>query len=221
MTTGMTMKPASQTLIFDLDGTLIDSSASILEGFAMALDDLKIAPKLPLTATIIGPPLRETMATLAGSDDASLLDALVKSFKNYYDAEGYKATTAFSGVSEMLKELHGAGKALHIATNKRLLPTQLILKHLGWNELFASVYALDARSPAFPNKAAMIAGLIEDQGVAHGSSAYVGDRPEDGFAADANALPFYAADWGYSAFPARDTPAHWVRLTKPGDLLAI
>ena len=217
----MTMTPANQTLIFDLDGTLIDSSASILEGFTMALDNLKIAPKFPLTATVIGPPLRDTLATLAGSDDASLLDALVKSFKNYYDAEGYKTTTVFSGVSEMLQELHRAGNALHIATNKRLLPTKLILKHLGWSGLFASVYALDARSPAFPNKAAMIAGLIEDQGVAPGSAAYIGDRPEDGFAADANALPFYAADWGYSAFPAQDTPAHWVMLTKPGDLLAI
>jgi len=215
------MPISPKVIIFDLDGTLIDSSASILEGFAMALDELKIAPKLPLTATIIGPPLRETMGTLAGSDDTLLLDSLVKSFKNYYDAEGYKATTVFSGVDEMLKGLHGAGKALHIATNKRLWPTQLILKHLGWDELFASVYALDARTPAFPNKAAMIAGLIEDQSLAPGSAAYIGDRPEDGFAADANALPFYAADWGYSAFPANDTPAHWVMLTKPGDLLAI
>lgn len=213
------MKPASQTLIFDLDGTLIDSSASILKGFAMALDNLKIAPKLPLTATIIGPPLRDTLAALAGSDDALLLDSLVKSFKNYYDAEGYKATTVFPGVNEMLQGLHGAGKALHIATNKRLLPTQLLLKHLGWSGLFVSVYALDARSPAFPNKAAMIGGLIQDQRIAHGSAAYVGDRPEDGFAADANGLPFYAADWGYSAFPAQDTPPHWVKLTTPGDLL--
>lgn len=217
----MTMTPARQTLIFDLDGTLIDSSASILEGFAMALDSLKIAPKLPLTATVIGPPLRDTLASLAGSDDASLLDALIRSFKDYYDAEGYKATTVFPGINEMLAGLRGEGKALHIATNKRLLPTQLILNHLGWREVFSSVYALDTRSPAFPNKAAMIAGLIQDVGIAHDSAAYIGDRPEDGFAADANELPFYAADWGYSAFPANETPAHWVRLTTPGDLLRI
>lgn len=215
------MKPARRTLIFDLDGTLIDSSASILAGFAQALGDLKIAPKLPLTATIIGPPLRDTVASLAGSDDALLLDALVNSFKNYFDTEGYKATTVFSGVNDMLHGLLGAGVALHIATNKRLLPTQLILKHLGWNEFFASVYALDARAPAFPSKAAMIGGLIQDQGPVLGSATYVGNRPEDGFAADANDLPFYAADWGYSAFPAQETPAHWVRLTKPCDLLGI
>ncbi len=208
-------------LIFDLDGTLIDSSASILAGFAAALDDLKIAPKLPLTATVIGPPLRETLATLAGSSDVVLLDSLAKSFKNYYDTEGYKATTVFSGVDEMLKRKHGAGAALHIATNKRLLPTHLILKHLGWSELFTSVYALDARSPAFASKAAMIAGLIQEQRIAHASAAYVGDRPEDGLAADANGLPFYAAEWGYSAFPVEGTPAHWLRLNSPGDLLGI
>ncbi len=215
------MKTRINSLIFDLDGTLIDSSASILAGFAAALDDLKIAPKLPLTATVIGPPLRETLANLTGSSDAGLLDSLTSSFKNYYDTEGYKATTVFSGVDEMLKQMHAAGAALHIATNKRLLPTHLILKHLGWGDLFASVYALDARSPAFASKAAMIAGLMQDQGIAHLSAAYVGDRPEDGLAADANGLPFYAADWGYSTFPAKDTPAHWVRLTTPCDLLGI
>lgn len=209
------------SLIFDLDGTLIDSSASILAGFAAALDDLKIAPKLPLTATVIGPPLRETLATLAGSCDAVLLDLLINSFKNYYDTEGYKATTVFSGVDEMLKQMHAAGAALHIATNKRLLPTHLILKHLGWGDLFTSVYALDARSPVFASKAEMIAGLMQDQGIAHASAAYVGDRPEDGLAADANGLPFYAAEWGYSAFPANGTPAHWVRLNTPGDLFGM
>lgn len=214
-------RPRLDTLIFDLDGTLIDSSASILAGFAAALDDLKIAPKLPLTATVIGPPLRETLANLTGSSDAGLLDSLTSSFKNYYDTEGYKATTVFSGVDEMLKQMHAAGAALHIATNKRLLPTHLILKHLGWGDLFASVYALDARSPAFASKAAMIAGLMQDQGIAHLSAAYVGDRPEDGLAADANGLPFYAAEWGYSAFPVNGTPAHWVRLNTPGDLLEI
>jgi len=214
-------RPHLDTLIFDLDGTLIDSSASILAGFAAALDDLKIAPKLPLTATVIGPPLRETLATLAGSSDGALLDSLANSFKNYYDTEGYKATSVFSGVEEMLKRIHGAGAALHIATNKRLLPTHLILKHLGWGDLFTSVYALDTRSPAFVSKAAMIADLMQDQGIVHASAAYVGDRPEDGLAADANGLPFYAAEWGYSAFPAKNTPAHWVRLTTPGDLLGI
>ena len=62
-----------KVIIFDLDGTLIDSSASILAGFAAALDDLKIAPKLPLTATVIGPPLRETLAGFAGQFVQELL----------------------------------------------------------------------------------------------------------------------------------------------------
>jgi phosphoglycolate phosphatase-like HAD superfamily hydrolase len=43
--------PRLDALIFDLDGTLIDSSASILAGFGAALGNLKIAQKLPLTAT--------------------------------------------------------------------------------------------------------------------------------------------------------------------------
>lgn len=207
-----------EILIFDLDGTLIDSSASILAGFGAALQAHEIEPKRALTAAIIGPPLRQTLSILSGSDDPVLLDSLACAFKGYYDSKGYKATEAFAGIDSMLKAAHGRGIRLHIATNKRLLPTQLILDHLGWSHLFASVYALDMYAPAFPDKAAMLAGLLKEQQVAVASAAYVGDRPEDGFAADANGLAFYAAQWGYSAFPPDDTSAHWITVASPGHL---
>lgn len=206
------------TLIFDLDGTLIDSSASILAGFAAALEQHKITPQRPLTAEIIGPPLRETLALLAGANTPALIDQLAAAFKAYYDSEGYKATHVFPGIDAMLRQLHQQGITLHIATNKRLLPTRLILEHLGWNGLFTSVFALDLRSPGFANKAAMITAQLEEQGIAPQTAAYVGDRPEDGQAADANKLTFYAAQWGYSAFPEEDSPAHWIKLERPADL---
>ncbi|NJD25032.1 MAG: haloacid dehalogenase [Betaproteobacteria bacterium] len=215
---GMVMKPASQCIIFDLDGTLIDSSASILKGFANALESHEIAPKLPLTAALIGPPLRQTLSTLTGISEPSVIDSLASAFMTYYDSEGYKATEAFTGVDEMLRSLVHQGRMLHIATNKRQYPTLRIVEHLGWSELFASVWALDCRRPPYPSKAAMIASLLAMHEIDPASAAYVGDRPEDGEAADANALPFFAADWGYSSFPDEGLPTAWVRLTAPGEL---
>jgi phosphoglycolate phosphatase len=207
-----------KTLIFDLDGTLIDSSASILAGFSAALAEHKISPKQALTAAIIGPPLRETLSILSGSAAPELLDSLTNAFKAHYDTEGYKATTVFAGIEPMLKQAHLAGITLHIATNKRLLPTQLILEHLGWRDLFASVYALDKYTPPFPSKAAMLTGLLKEQNIHIATAAYVGDRPEDGYAADANALAFYAAEWGYSAFPPEETAKHWIKASAPCEL---
>jgi len=119
------------TPIFDLDGTLIDSSASILVGFTATLLAHKIEPKQALTAAIIGPPLRETLSIISGIDAPCVLDALTRSFMDYYDTEGYRASSAFPGIEAMLHLAHLKGLALHLATNKRLIPTKLILEHLG------------------------------------------------------------------------------------------
>ena len=204
-----------KVLIFDLDGTLIDSSASILAGFAAALEKQKITPKVSLTAQIIGPPLRQTLAMLAGTDDESTIDLLASDFKSYYDTEGYKATRVFPGIDQMLRQLKAEGFELHIATNKRILPTRLILEHLNWSGLFQAVYALDLRTPAFPNKAAMLKQLLLDLEIDKTKASYIGDRPEDGQAADKNELAFYAAEWGYSPFVDNEAEQNWTKINSP------
>lgn len=210
----------AKVLIFDLDGTLIDSSASILAGFAAALERQQIAPTQPLTPELIGPPLRETLAIISGQRDESIIDTLASDFKAYYDTSGYKATHVFSGIDAMLRQLHAEGFELHIATNKRILPTRLILDHLGWSPLFTTVYALDLSTPAFHNKAAMITALLLDGHIDKARAVYIGDRPEDGLAADANQLPFLAAEWGYSQFPADEAKPHWIKFNTPEALRA-
>lgn len=148
-----------------------------------------------------------------------MLDRLANSFKVYYDSEGYKVTEAFPNVDRMLRKIARQGTILYIATNKRLLPTQLILKHLGWGDLFASVYALDMSTPPLPNKTAMLAHLLLENNISVSSAAYVGDRPEDGLAADSVGLTFYAAQWGYSSFVADDSSPHWIMVSNPDALI--
>lgn len=209
-----------KTIIFDLDGTLIDSSKSILAGFAGAFAAEGLTPALALSPEIIGPPLKETLAILAGSGDGDLIDRLAGHFKAHYDTVGYRETTVFAGIPEMLKALAGQGLPLHIATNKRLVPTQRILEHLGWTDYFRTVRALDAWSPAVGNKTEMIARQLREEALSPASTLYVGDREEDFFAARANHLPFALAAWGYGGAPALDqciplkAPAELLDLTK-------
>ncbi|MFC6806045.1 HAD family hydrolase [Methylophaga thalassica] len=56
-------------IIFDLDGTLIDSSPAILAALEMALEKNKIKPKLPMTHKLIGPPLNQLLPILTGLTD--------------------------------------------------------------------------------------------------------------------------------------------------------
>lgn len=205
-------------VLFDLDGTLIDSAPAILASFREAFADIGIAPVRSIDESVIGPPLTETLQLLSGSNDPALIGRLADAFKASYDSEGYKATAAYDGVGELLARLSAAGLKLSIATNKRIHPTRLILAHLGWFDYFNHIYALDLFTPRLPDKAAMIARLLADQNIARDQAIYIGDRSEDGESADANGLPFIAVTWGYGSLTAAEMRPHWQAANDPAAL---
>lgn len=209
------MRPT--TILFDFDGTLIDSAASVLASLAHALNREGITPAVPLAHSLIGPPLRQTLATLAGRQEPALIDALAQAFRADYDSRGYLHTEVYAGVPEMLRQLHGASIALHIVTNKRIAATRRILDHLGWTPWFAGIYALDALAPAAPNKQHLVAEVLRRERLEPPSTWMVGDSAEDRRSAEGNALRFFAASWGYGSAAADDTTVS--SLTTPAQLL--
>ena len=214
--------PASNPahVLFDLDGTLIDSAPAILASYRAAFADCGLEPACAIDQRLIGPPLGETLRLLIGRDDEVLLERLTQAFKQRYDTTGYRQTVAYAGVDALLAQLRADGRTLHIATNKRLHPTRLILAQLGWNDYFASVYALDMISPRLPDKATMLGRQINEQGVARSAAIYIGDRSEDGLAATANGLAFIAATWGYDSDAVALNPA-WIAADTPSTLLRL
>jgi len=212
--------PRYQHIIFDLDGTLIDSAPAILASFRAVFAAAGLTPARAIDESIIGPPLKETLALISGSQDAALLAELAGRFAVIYDSKGLLATEAYAGVDRLLRELAGTGLALSIATNKRIFPTRKILEHLGWSALFRHVYALDLFEPRLPDKAAMLRRLLTDQGIARHQAIYVGDREEDGLAAQGNDLPFLAATWGYGSLSPQELQPGWRLLSRPDELPA-
>ncbi len=199
-----------QHLIFDLDGTLIDSAPSILHCFGLAFSSTGIPLNAALNNDVIGPPLMQTLKRLSGSTDPATLDTLAAAFKQHYDSTGILQSVVFDGVKAMLTQLRAAGHTLYIATNKRLYPTQKIIAHLGWQSLFAGVYALDYFQPALQCKADMVGRMVSDLKLPLADCLYIGDRLEDGLAADANQMDFVLVSWGY----AEDVglcKSHWQR----------
>ncbi len=188
---------AIKHIIFDLDGTLIDSSESILIAFDGAFKKAGLTPIRPLTKDIIGPPLQQALTLLSGSQDLVVLENLSNLFKTHYDTVGYLQTVVFEGVTEMLAALSLTPADLYIATNKRIKPTLLILEHLGWLGYFKGVYALDSVKVLAKNKSEMLTNILLKHGIAPSTAFYVGDRVEDKEAALNNALNFTYASWGY------------------------
>lgn len=208
----------TEILVFDFDGTLIDSAPGILSAFAEALRETGIAPCAPLDHSLIGPPLAETLKRLSGSNDEAVLQSLTERFKHHYDGAGVAATCAYPGIEAMLDRFAKADTPMHISTNKRLSVTRAILEHLGWQDRFVSVYALDMTAPRLPGKAQLLAKQIAEQQLAPPSTAYIGDKLEDGQAANANKLSFRYASWGYGDLKREQLDSNWQWLCRPSDL---
>jgi phosphoglycolate phosphatase len=189
------MSPAA--ILFDFDGTLIDSAPSILASFAVALQHTGLKAAVPLTPSLIGPPLLTTVGTLLGTDDEPTRQRFAAAFREQYDLAGYRHTVAYDGVPALLEGLHEAGIHLYIVTNKRIAPTRRILAHLRWEHWFRGVYALDALQPPAPNKKWRVQEVLPLAALRAPDTWMVGDSAEDQSSAEGNALRFFAACWGY------------------------
>lgn len=193
-------------ILFDFDGTLVDSAPAILNCFERVLQAHGLDACRSIDASLIGPPLRQTLETLSGQSDPAVLDALGASFKDIYDTEACLQTPAYAACQDVLEQLRAQGFTLAIATNKRLLPTRRIIAILGWEVLFAEVFACDSQLQRYRDKSGMIAALLHDFNIAPEAVLYVGDTETDGGAAAANGVAFWPVAWGYGRFSVQEQP---------------
>ena len=154
---------------------------------------------------------------MTGSDDDALLDALSLEFKQCYDGEACMETRWFPGIDEVLVTLAGRKFDLYLATNKRGVPTRLILDHLGWTSRFVAIHCLDEHAEC-ANKADLLGKMLTDYGLDATETPYIGDTDGDASSASANVMPYVHAAWGYGADMA-DAPA--LTCARPDQLVSM
>ena len=185
-----------RNVIFDLDGTLLDSASAILQAFRLAFRECAVEIVTPLNASIIGPPLFDTIAMLAGTNNEHVINNLAAIFQSVYDAGLCCESLPFPGVDHLLMNLLENGHELYLATNKRQVPTQKILSHLNWAPLFSGIYSLDSFTPRLSSKSELLGKISEDLCLDRKNTIYIGDREDDGIAALANGMNFKIVNWG-------------------------
>ena len=210
-----------EAVIFDLDGTLVDSMPGIEYAAEVAWNAVQPGLPCPSLRPLIGPPIREMFRRALPDAAAATLDALERAFRAAYDTDGWRRTAVYPGVIETLARLAELSVRCFGVTNKPSLPTQRILDHCGLRPFFEAFLSPDAREPRFASKAEAVAALLAEYALDRTQTALMGDTPDDARAAAACELPFVAFAGGYGwTHPLAESSADWVCTEFP-DLIVI
>lgn len=179
-----------------MDGTIIDSRQDLTDAVNCALESIG-HKKQTLVQIVphVGNGLRTLISQVAGPVSEQELKTAIAAFSEFYDEHCVDKTTAYNGVIEVLKDLHGKVK-LGVVTNKPLHFSQRILDALNLSSYFATVVGGDSTPEKKPHPAPVIKALSELRAEAK-NSLMLGDGPQDVLAAQGAGVKSCVAGYGY------------------------
>ena len=193
-------------LIFDLDGTLIDSAPDIRAAVNRMLAGEGLGPlDLPTVTSFVGngmPKLVERVMAAKGIDPAPH-KALTQVTLDHYNAAPSALTRPYPGVPQALAALEAAGHRLALCTNKPEAPARAILADLGLARHFPVVIGGDTLTVRKPDPAPALECV---KAMGGGDAAFIGDSEVDAATAEAAGLPFYLFTEGYRKSPVSALP---------------
>ena len=188
-------------VLFDLDGTLTDSAAGIQRSTREALRRLNAedggARPIPAESElgwIVGPPLRESFAKLAGHENA---DQMLEFYRERYDTIGIFENKVYDGVAAALDHLRARGDRLFVATSKRRADAQRVVAHFGLDHYFDGVYGANSDGRGAEKSTVLTAAIAGARLEAAQRIVMIGDRRYDALGARAVGIPAIGALWGY------------------------
>jgi phosphoglycolate phosphatase len=166
------LKKSTQGVIFDLDGTLIDSYQAIYLSFQHVYMNLGLQPlTLDQVKRAVGLGLTKTFQDLLGED--RVREAL-RLFRHKYEEIFRENTHLLPGAREVLEALHGRGTKLAIATNKLGRFSREIFQHFGLDKLFAVILG-DEDVPQNKPHPGMLFYAMERMGLRPEEVVFIGD----------------------------------------------
>lgn len=196
--TFISLKPKRDVALFDLDGTVLDTYAPILESmryatktvFGEALPDSKLV-------SMVGQPLVTQMLAFAtergcGSEVA---DELTRVYREYNERDLDEKSFPFPGIPEAIASLKNAGFTVGVVTSKRAVLATKSLKAHGLFDAFACVNGAEDSTAHKPDPDPLLTAA-KKLGVSPDRCVYVGDSPYDLQAAHAANMPCVGVIWG-------------------------
>ncbi len=197
--------PLLQGLIFDLDGTLVDSAPDLRQALNLMLAQFG---RRPLALDEVEGMTGDGMLPMVHRAFAATGEALpdTQSYERFqvfiahYRSQKPDASQIYPGVMEALARFHAAGVRLGVCTNKQEAATLRLLEGLDLKRLFTFVAGGDTFTVHKPNPG-HVNGVIEKLGVPAGGCVMIGDSVNDVLAAHGAGIPCVVVTAGYGQAP--------------------
>jgi len=208
----MAGKAPPRAIVFDLDGTLVDTLADILNALNRVmteegLRDIAYAEGRVMVGGGARWLVEQALRDAGAGNDTGRLDACYARFLDYYLAAPAVASRPFAGVTETLARLGTAGHRFGVCTNKPHEITLRVLEALDLDRFFgAAVLGGDALAVRKPDAGHLLA-VLGQMGAGPDRALMVGDSETDVAAARNAGVPVALVDFGYTARPAAELGA--------------
>ena len=184
-----------QLAIFDMDGTLADTSPGILNSHRHALQTMgHPVPGEEVLAGVIGGPLLQTYTDRFGFSEADAR-AAVAEYRSYYSLHGIHEATLYPGMAQALRTLRQHGVHVALATLKAERFAKSMLTDLGISEYFDAVFGMDEQDTR--TKAQLIELCMASTGISRENSIMIGDSVHDLNGANACSIAFLGVTYGF------------------------
>jgi phosphoglycolate phosphatase len=185
-------------VVFDLDGTLVDSQATIVAcaQAAFATEGLTV-PTAEAIRRIVGLSLAQAMTVLLGRDEPLLASRMAEHYREAFFVHRQRPEfdePLFPGVVELLELLAGRGHCLGIATGKAMRGLKAVLERHGLEQYFTTLQTADLH-PSKPDPS-MIRAALAEAGAAPDEAVMVGDTSYDILMARAAGITAIGVAWG-------------------------
>jgi phosphoglycolate phosphatase len=199
------MDPTPPAILFDLDGTLVDTAPDLAAAMNAVLVHFGRSPvDVDAVRHMVGHGARRTIARglqLTGGGSEALVEAGFPLFIDHYTANIAVGSRPWPGVETALDQLAGKGAVAAICTNKPVALAEALVAALGWSGRFAAILGGDSLPAKKPDPLHVKQTLARAGGVP-ARAVFVGDSAVDVAAAQGADLPAILTSFGYSDVPA-------------------
>lgn len=193
--------PEFSCILFDLDGTIVDSAPGITATLAYTFEQLSLPIPSPAElVAYVGPPILDSFRDLAGFTPEESLRALAIYRPQYLKAGVFNAKV-YPGIREVLKAIREADVPLSLATSKPETPATLILEHYDLLKYFDVITGAsdDEKRSAKADVVEEALTRLKGFGADVSNPIMVGDRHHDVAGAAAHNVPTIFVRWGYGS----------------------